>query len=485
MAAAWVALAAVAGPLAPVSRAARRIPRSVDDASGAVRTFVTRPDLAPPAVTVSTGAQAAGGGFVFAAPFTGPGQHGPLIFDDQGEPVWFQPTVGPTAMNFHVQRYRGNPVLTWWEGQVDNGGYGGGTGVIVDHTYRQLARVKAANGYQSDLHEFVITSRGTALIAVYNEVAADLSAFGGPVDGRVVEGIVQELEIATGRLLLEWHSLDHVGLDESYRAYPTDPGQFEYFHLNSIGVDTDGNLLVSARHTSTVYKLDRRSGEVIWRLGGKKSDFVLGPGASFDFQHDARRHADGTITIFDNGAWGPTGVVEQASRPIRLELDMSTMTASLAQVFEAGAPRLAVAMGDVQLLPDGGAFIGWGTAGGFTEVGPDDEVRYDGHFTGAAWTYRAFRFPWVGRPATRPTVVLAGDPVGTTTLRVSWNGATEVVRWQVLAGRRADQLEPIRTVPRSGFETAVTLPRQTGYVAVAAVDRKGVVLGTSKPQRAP
>jgi Arylsulfotransferase (ASST) len=452
----------------------------------AVRAFVSRPDLTPPAVTVATsagtGAQAQG--LIVAAPFSGPGQHGPLMIDDQGEPVWFRPVSGPTAMNFHVQRYRGNPVLTWWEGQVDNGGYGGGTGVIVDRAYRELARVKAANGYQSDLHEFVITSRGTALIAVYNEVTADLSAFGGPVDGRVVEGIVQELEIPSGRLLFEWHSLDHVGLDESYRTYPTDPGQFEYFHLNSIAVDADGNLLVSARHTSTVYKVDRRTGAVIWRLGGKKSDFSMGPGASFNFQHDARRHADGTMTIFDNGAWGPTGVVEQMSRPMRLELDLNAMTASLAQVFEVGDPRLAVAMGDLQLLPDGGAFIGWGTAGSFSDIGPDGQLRLDAHFTGGGLTYRAYRFPWVGRPQTKPTVVINRDPSGTSTLHVSWNGATEVARWQVQAGRRADQLRPIQTVPRAGFETAIALPRQTGYVAIAAVDRKGLVLGTSKPQRA-
>ena len=112
--------------------------------------------------------------------------------------------------------------------------------MIVDHAYRELARVKAGNGYQSDLHEFLITSRGTALIAIYSQVDADLSAVGGPRDGQVVEGIIQEIDIPTGRVLFEWHSLDHVGLDESYRSYPTDPGAFDYFHLNSIGVDTDG-----------------------------------------------------------------------------------------------------------------------------------------------------------------------------------------------------------------------------------------------------
>ena len=387
-------------------------------------------------------------------------------------------------MNFRVQKYRGEQVLTWWEGHVADVGYGGGVCVIVDRAYRELARVNAGNGYQSDLHEFTLTSRGTALIAIYNLVRADLSLVGGPADGRVVEGVVQEIDVPSGRVLFEWHSLDHVAIDESYRSYPTDTGQFDYFHLNSIGVDGDGNLVVSARHTSTVYKLDRRTGEVIWRLGGKKSDFELGAGASFSFQHDARTHADGTITIFDNGAWEPNGVVDQVSRPLRLALDSDAMTASLARVYQIADPRLAVAMGDTQLLPDGGAFIGWGSVGSFSEVGPDGQLRFDARFTGDGVSYRVFRYPWQGRPLTRPSVVIKQDPSGTTTVYTSWNGATEVARWRLLSGARADRLRPVRTVTRTGFETAIAAPGLSGYVAVAALDREGRTLAMSKLRRA-
>jgi hypothetical protein len=89
-------------------------------------------------------------------------------------------------------------------------------------------------------------------------------------------------------VLFEWHSLDHVGLDESYKDLPEEAGgTFDYFHINSIEVDHDSNLLVSARNTFTVYKIDRRSGEIIWRLGGKKSDFEMGPGTWMRYQHDA------------------------------------------------------------------------------------------------------------------------------------------------------------------------------------------------------
>jgi hypothetical protein len=423
-------------------------------------------------------------GYVFAAPFTGPGQYGPLILDNRGEPVWFHPNAKPTAMDFRMQRYRGENVLTWWEGKV-GAGYGGGRGVVLDHSYRPIAVVKAGNGHDSDLHEFLITSRNTAIVAIYADRDTDTTAVGGPKDAQAVEGIVQELDIPSGRVLFEWHSLDHVSLDESYLPYGAEMGAFDYFHLNSIGVDTDGNLLVSARHTSTVYKVDRRTGDVIWRLGGKKSDFSMGAGAIFNFQHDARRHRDGTLTLFDNGAFAPPPVdpVEQASRPLRLALDTTAMTARLTQVYETPDPRLAFALGDVQQLPDGGVFVGWGTAGSFTEFTRDGGVRFDASFASGGMSYRVFRCPWVGRPHTLPDVAVRHVPAGKTTVYASWNGATEVARWRVETGSSARALRPAGSARRAGFETAITIPRASGVLAVAALDRRGRVLATSKPVR--
>ncbi|HET9614300.1 MAG TPA: arylsulfotransferase family protein, partial [Candidatus Limnocylindrales bacterium] len=198
-----------------------------------MQTFLSRPDLTPLAVTVDTPASATAPGHVFVAPFKGPGTYGPLILDNRGEPIWFKPIDSPTAMNFRVQHYRGQDVLTWWEGKVDRG-YGGGTGLVFDRAYQQVARVKAGNGYHSDLHEFIVTSRGSALVAIYLDRRIDASAIGGPVDGHVVEGVVQEIDIASRRVLFEWHSLDHVGLDESLLPYGDATGGFDYFHLNSI-----------------------------------------------------------------------------------------------------------------------------------------------------------------------------------------------------------------------------------------------------------
>ena len=406
---------------------------------------------------------------------------GPLIIDRNGQPLWFKPRSNVTAIDLRVQRYRSAPVLTWWEGTVF-GGYGG-TFVIADASYTEIARVRAGNGFKADLHEILITSRNTALISIYNEIHIDLSRVGGAVDGRLVEGIIQELDIPSGRVLFEWHSLDHVALEESSELGLTPAGNVDYFHLNSIGVDTDGHLLVSARHTSAVYKVHRRTGEVIWRLGGTRSDFALGPGAAFGWQHDVRRHSDGTLTLFDNAASLPTqrGI---ASRPLRLRLDLSTKTASLARDYPPPDVRTSWAMGNAQQVADGGLFVGWGTFPGFSEIGPDGALRFDARFVGTSVTYRARREAWVGRPTTRPTIATGSGAGGTTLVYASWNGATEVARWQVRAGSSATDLRPLRTVTRRGFETSITLRSKPRFVAVAALDRQGELLGFSRPVRA-
>jgi arylsulfotransferase ASST len=274
------------------------LPNTSSAPPNGVWAFRSRPDLSPPAVEVTTQAHDTAPGYIFVAPKKGPGQDGPMIIDNLGQPVWVSP--GKFAFDFKVQNYRGESVLTWWEGEPfplpSVGEY-----VILDSSYREITRVQAGNGYEGNQHEFLITSQDTALLTVYNPVPWDLSPLGGPKEGVVMEGIAQELDIETGEVLFEWHSLHHVSPDESYRE-PNYRKYFDYFHLNAIDVDHDNNLIISARNTFAVYKVDHKSGEVIWRLGGKNSDFKMGPGARFTSQHDARRQPDGTLTIFDNGA---------------------------------------------------------------------------------------------------------------------------------------------------------------------------------------
>ncbi len=180
----------------------------------------------------------------------------------------------------------------------------------------------------------------------------NLIPVGDPLDGVVLDGIVQEIDIETDQVLFEWHSLEHVGLEESYLK-PND-----YFHINSINVYDENHLLISSRSTCTVYKVDRKTGEIVWRLGGKKNDFEMGPGTPFAFQHDVRRHPDGIITIFSNG----NVTREEQSRGIMVEIDENAMSASLAHEYTRPDKLLSATQGSVQVLPNGNVLVGWGSA---------------------------------------------------------------------------------------------------------------------------
>jgi hypothetical protein len=445
--------------------------------------FRSRPEFRPPAVEVRTRARGTAPGYVFVSPKKEPGAKGlsqdaPLIVDEGGEPVWFHPLQGDDekdAFNFEVQSYKGETVLTWWEGH--HTGFGQGEYVLMDHSYREIRRVRAGNGYEGDHHEFFITPKDTALITIYNMLPMDLTSMGGPEDGTVLDGIAQEVDIETGEVLFEWHSLEHVALGESYWAPKEDQvGAFDYFHINSIDVYDEDHLLISGRRTSTVYKVDRKTGEVVWRLGGKKSDFDMGPGARTDFQHDARHHPDGIVTIFDNGDVNK----DAQSRGIVLKLDEDAMTTTLLREYTHPDTVFSDTQGNVQVLPGGNVFVGWGSEPYFSEFGRDGKLIFDAGFPPELESYRAFRFPWKGHPQDAPAVVAETGKEGKVTLYVSWNGATEVASWQVLAGGGPDELEPVGSAPRKGFETALILQTDELYVAVQAEDGSGQVLGTSK-----
>jgi hypothetical protein len=434
-----------------------------------VRTFVSRPDLQPPRITVVHRGLGIADGHLFLAPSSGPGQRGVLIADNAGEPIWFHPTSPRTAMNFRVALYRGEPVLTWWEGMSEHG-LGVGEHVIFDRSYREVARFPAGNELGVDLHELIVTSAGTALVAAYDIPTVDLSRLGGPKRGRVIEGVVQELDIPSARVLFEWRSLDHVALEESHTRVGA---RFDYFHLNSIDADASGDLLVSARNTWAVYKVSRDTGKVRWRLGGKKTDFKLGPGASFSWQHDARQHgADGClVTLFDN-ADAPQE--EPQSRGLAISLDTKRMTAALVHQYTHRPPVLAHALGSLQRLPNGNALVGWGTNPAFTEYSESGAVRFDAHLPHGGQNYRALRYAWQGRPGEPPRLAVRDGR-----LYASWNGATAVAAWQVRAGAAPSELKPAGTTPRQGFETELSASGAARYAAVTALDHAGRPLGDS------
>jgi hypothetical protein len=448
--------------------------------AGSVRRFISRPDLRPPAVAV------AGPSVPEGVLFLGPGwkdgaQGGPMIVDQAGDPVWFKP-LPPSlwGANFGVSELGGKPVVGWWQGTIEVPlGYGRGEAVVLDSSYQELHRIQAANGRVMDVHELQITPQGTALFTCHPQaVRADLSELGGPRAARVLESVIQERDIRSGRLLMEWRSLDHVPVAESYRSLEE---PYDYLHINSIDIAPDGHLLISGRHTWTLYKLHRQTGSVIWRLGGKRSDFALDADARFSWQHDARQLDGRTISLFENGSDGRT-LTKSQSRGLVLEIDARARIARVRGDYRHPRKLQSDAMGSVRILPTGAVLVGWGDRPYASEFDGDGTLTSDAVLPRGQQSYRSLRLPWSGLPPERPAIAARRGDTGTT-VYVSWNGATGVASWQISSGPSRNRLTPVMTVPRRGFETAIALDATTGHAVATALDASGSPLGSSEAVR--
>lgn len=452
---------------------------------GGAWSFPSAPGLHPPSVRIARHRDGTAPGHLFVAPIPGPqghgrfgGQIGPLILDDAGQPVWSHPLPHRLwALDFRAQTYRGQPVLTWWQGHIKAQGWGHGTDVVVDSSYRTVARLHRAGGWRPDIHEFAITRRNTALITAYKPHRTSFARYGGPKKrGVLLESIVQEVNLRTGRVLFQWNPLGQVSLRESHTR-PAKGLPWDAYHLNAVDMDENGDLLVSARNTWTVYKVSRRTGRIAWRLGGRRSSFRLGRGARFAYQHDARFHGGGTISIFDNEGSPRVG---RASRAIVLRVDGRHRVARLVSQYRHPSRGVAGSQGNVQLLANGNALAGWGALPGFSEFDPRGRVLLDARFHGPGESYRTYRLPWTGHPTTLPSIATRPAGAGRTTVYASWNGATEVARWLVRAGSDPNRLGTIASAARNGFETAIAVNGTGPWFAVRAVDSEGRTLETSR-----
>jgi len=471
----------VAVPADPVSTPATR---EVDLPATPPQEFRSRLDLSPPVIEITTDAAGADEGYTFLGAKIEDGQNGAMILDNSGGLVWFSPHESPVAVSndVRVQEYNGEPVLTMWEG-IAKLGTGFGHLVLPNQAYETVATIQPGNGYPgADQHECRLTPGGTALIVIYNPLHWDLSEHGGAENDPVLDGVVQEVEIATGRVIFEWHCLDHVGLDEAFGDPSTTPDEpWDYFHLNSIEPTDDGNFILSARHTHAIYKIERESGRVLWRLGGRRSDFALGEGVEFAYQHDARLHANGELTLFDNASSDQDDAGDVHSRGLVLALDEDAKQATLVRQYAHPTDILSVSQGNMQVLPNGNVFIGWGSAPVFSEFDPEGNLVFNGRMPRAGTSYRAYRCPWVGIPAEPPAVVAEAGLGSEVTVYASWNGATEVATWEVVAGAAPGELVPVGSGERTGFETAITVETDGAYVAVQALGADGAILGASEP----
>ncbi|MGA9284385.1 MAG: arylsulfotransferase family protein [Solirubrobacteraceae bacterium] len=440
--------------------------------------FHTQPSFHVPLVTVDSSSAGQTAGDLFMAPYSGPGQDGPMIVDSAGNLVWFDPLpTGTEATNLQVQSYEGKPVLTWWQGYIPPQGFGQGEEVIANTSYQQIMKFKAGNSQLADLHDFDITPQNTAFLTVFNPIRCNLTSAGGPSSAAVTDSLFQEIDLKTHLVRREWNPLDHVALSQSY-ASPTGSSQewpFDYFHLNSIALRHDGSLLISARNTSALYELSPSTGQIVAQIGGKHGTEKLGAGAATAYQHDAEELPNGDFSVFDNGA---VPKVHPQSRGLVLSVNPTTKTDTVIDQYVHSGPLSAGSQGNVQALENGNMFIGWGAEPYFSEYTPTGTLVFDAHLPAKTESYRTYRFPWSGTPTNAPAIA-ATVGRSTTTVYASWNGATGVAGWNVLAGSSSTQLTPVASAAKSGFETSISVAGKPAYVLVQALGPAGEVLAGS------
>jgi hypothetical protein len=394
-----------------------------------------------------------------------------MILNAHGQLVWFHSLAPGWGANLQVQSYQGQPVLTWWQGLRN----ARGRDVIANRSYQTVAVVRAGNGFHTDSHDFVITPHGTAWLMGTRNRAANLTSVGGASHGTVNDAAIQEVDIASGRVLWQWDAYRHIPLDASY-ARPSN-GWFDAYHLNSIQVLRGGKLLVSARNTWSVYAIDIKTKKIVWTLGGKQDSFRIGPRARFEWQHAAHL-AGRTLTLFDDGAGNGQQEEPQSSAKV-LRLNLSQRSARLVHAYTHSPPLLATVQGNAQRLPDGNLFVGWGSEPDFSEYTPVGRQILTGSFPLGLSSYRALRFHWYGQPLTHPAAAVAPRAHGRAIVWASWNGATSVAAWRVLGGSSSSSLHTLTTKPRQAFETTIRLPTRPRYIRVQALDRRGDLLGAS------
>ena len=349
--------------------------------------------------------------------------------------MWFERLPkGETAENLSEQAYEGQRDLTWWRGRVLALGFGQGEDLVMNSGYQTVARVKGGNGLRADLHEFQLAPDGVAYITAYNPIRCNLASAGGPAGGTIVNTAIQAVDIKTGLVRWEWHSLDHVAVSESETSAPKST-PWDWFHLNSIDPEPDGAIFISARNTWAGYQSRRRHRQD--PVAARRQQELVQDGPRRRHRLAARRThlPDGEITLFDDGSNPP---VHPQSRGVRIVLDPGTHEARLRIAFtHPDQPLLASSQGNVQTLPNGNTLVGFGGVPQITEYAQNGDVLFDAHLPYEMIFYRSFRFPWSGRPLSPPAVLANLNNTGEATIvHMSWNGATEVSPGALLAASR-------------------------------------------------
>jgi hypothetical protein len=351
--------------------------------------------------------------------------------------------------------------------------------MIYDSSYRPIRVVRAGNGYSADLHEFVLTPSGDALLTVQSLILMHRPGTAPGTLSPFLDSIIQEVDVRTGLVVWEWHALGHIPVVDSY-ATPANSPYFDAYHVNSIEQVPGGRLLISARDTSAVYEIDLATGRLVWTLGGKTSSFRMEPGTRFYFQHDARLLPRNRLSLFDDEGGPP--FFAKSSRGLILRLDQRRHTAALVhQYHRPGNDTLADSEGSLQTLAGGDRLVGFGSERHFSEFSPRGRLLFDASLPVNDGSYRVFGAPWMATPATRPSVTAKRISPTRVSVYASWNGATGVACWQVLAARPGAALRPVASAPDRAFETQINVIGRATRFAVRALSSSGTVLTRSDP----
>ncbi|TRM57114.1 ASST-domain-containing protein [Schizophyllum amplum] len=427
-------------------------------------------------------------GLMFFATTPDAVQPGPLIIKQDGTVVWDGGAVFPqSTTSFMVEPYMGEDHMIVWSGQLSGVGYGWGSWHVLNTAYEEVATYTAIglpNNTLADMHDSHIYSGDLATMTAYVTQEYDLSPYGGPKNGYILNCVVQEINITSSEVIFEWHSLDHVDPSESY----TSPGltgsdsssPWDYFHLNAIDKDDSGNYLISGRHIHTLFYVDASSGDIQWRLGGKNSNFTISKDAEFSWQHDGRWRSASTISLFNNA--GTIGQQDRvSSRGMLLNVDTTAMTVDLAQEYLPHKNAISRSQGNTQILENGNVIVGWGAEPYFGEYDSAGNLLWEMRFAyDNVQAYRAYRFDWTATPSTPPSLAVTGSDSNRTAY-AWWNGATEVATWGLYGSSDSGESVNLANATRIDFETPITFEQLEDYTSytVAALDASGQVLGTS------
>lgn len=452
--------------------------------------YVSAPKLHPPKLKadhVGTLSQLAPGYFM-AANFPDlssssklVGQSGPLMVDNRLQPVWFNPVPqNVVAANLETQTYNGKPALSWWQGVLTKTGQiVSGELEVVDQSYKKVASIKGQDGWLITLHDAVISGHNVWVTANKN-VQMDLTPYGGSGTGTMIDSGIQEYDLQTGKLLFTWDAQQHIPLTDSYQK-PIG-SNWDPYHVNSVQV-SGGTFLTSMRNTWAAYDVNASTGAIEWTVGGKRSTYTFGKDAQFQWQHDVKLNSGNVLSVFDDHCClqtSATGFAKAsgAGRGLLLKLDTSKHTATMVAQFLHQPSLSPHFLGSMDPLSNGNAVVGWGVQPYFSEYSKTGKLILDVVWPSPDQSYRVMKERWTGKPFFPPSGGVRTSK-GKATVYASWDGATDVSYWRVLAGSSSKSLKSVATVRKSGFETAIRLSSSYKAYKVQALDSKHHVLRTS------